>query len=517
MNQFNHEIKASLKKIDQENLSDIELQLILKQCFEKIGEFHLYSLGLKYYSYCERNADYEDDFLLDELLSEEEDEASAYGHVHDENCQHDHEHNHNHNHNHEHEHNHELNHENEIECCDHEEHIESPLLQQISATFEDYIKNFSKTGEVVSVNELLVIKEELKKLVAVLTAYGDQITFLENVYFKTRYTDEKMMALDTDETFSQRVVETLMLEENSAEIREHLKFIYPELPMRMTKNKFFGFVDQYFDRLKGINVEDVKNHVQLLKETFDPRVVEGYGEYVEQIAVELKRVEDVLRDGNTADKDSAYHFLYHLTEDKNELLEDALDIAELLNHLVGISLCELEKDNQGFGIFNQLVERPSDEEQLASLFEAIEVSYEPLGEHLLKVSQVIEHLQSKESLIRQLDKAFMLNELIYAFELSKEGYFIERPHKKSEIVPNLKELALIKAELIELMESTFASEERLFRRSRMSLMMSVFQIVHTSGQEIYDYIYQAISSCDVKGEKIMSMQNIYSYINDLTD
>jgi len=209
--------------------------------------------------------------------------------------------------------------------------------------------------------------------------------------------------------------------------------------------------------------------------------------------------------------------LYHLTEDKNELLDDALDIAELLNHLIGISLCEVDIDNLGFSVFSQLISRPEEEEQLADLFEEVESSYEPLGESLIKVTQLIDYLRNKATEICSVDQVFLINELEYAYELSKEGYFIDRPRKKEQNVPSLKELALIKMELIQLMESTFASEERMFRRSRMSLMMSIFQIVHSTGQEIHDYIYQAISSCDVKGEKIMSMQNIYSYINDLTD
>ncbi len=126
--------------------------------------------------------------------------------------------------------------------------------------------------------------------------------------------------------------------EQSADIREHLKYIYPELPMRMHKNKFLGMIDQYFEKLKGIAYDDLHNHIKILKESFDPKTVEGYGLIAPNIATDLEKIEKVLIEGSDEEKRQCIPSYVHLTEDKNICLEKALDIAEIINHLIGIVL-----------------------------------------------------------------------------------------------------------------------------------------------------------------------------------
>ncbi len=174
-------------------MNEMDVELLIELCSEKICDFHLYSLGLKYYSYLERNRDFEDP---------------------ESGCDH--------------------------KDCDHDEKITCASLMDLKKVFEDYVGDFAANGSLPRVNRLMDMRGELKNHVSVLTAYGDQITLLENVYFKSRYTDEKMVAMDTDEEFARKVVEQLMAGDNASEIREHLKIIYPELPMRMTKSKFYS-------------------------------------------------------------------------------------------------------------------------------------------------------------------------------------------------------------------------------------------------------------------------------------
>ena len=518
MNQFMNESKRLLKKIEQKNMELADINQLITLCNEKVCDFHLYSLGMKYYSYLERNHDVEDDLDVDledyvkydqkyEQGDEESDEivqGEEIGHVHDESCNHDHDdHDHDDHEHHDHEHHEKL-------TCD--------SMDLLKETFEDFMKHFTKTGQLPTVNELLDLRHELSEHVTALTAYGDQISMLENVYYKSRYNEEKMISMESDEAFSQNVVEQLMATENSADIREHLKYIYPELPMRMTNNRFFSFVDAYFDKLKGIPTVDVKKHIQIIKETFDPRFAEGYGEIAPEIANEIEKVKEIFITGDQNAKDSGYHYLYHLTEEKNEILEIGLDIAELLNHLLALVLCNLDiEESRVYKIVSPLLNGERSPTALADVFEDVELNYEPLGEAMTTVDTLIDHVDQDKDLLEEFDRTFLINELKFAFELTKEGYFIDRPYRKDDTVSSLKELNMIKNDLIGQMEEVLSNDDRIIRRSRMSIMMSIFQIVHATGQEIYDHIYSSISNCKIKGEKVMSMQNIYSYLNDFIE
>ncbi len=499
MSQFNNEMKTLSKKLMNNQLKKEDIDLAINLCGRKIGDFQLYSLALKYYSYMER---------YHGSIDEDVDDFIQYEGDHD----HDHNHDHGYDHGHDHGHNHDHHHDCEGISCE--------SLEEATDIFENYLESMARGELLPELNQLLELREILKNHVQVLTAYGDEITLLENVYYKSRYNDENMMVMESDESFAKRVTDVLMATENSTEIREHLKIVYPELPMRMTKNKFFGFVDAYFTKLQGIPTVDVKNHIQMIKESFDPKCVEGYGQIAGEIARELENVKGVLldKDGSKADKDSAYHHMYHLTEDKNVLLEKALDVQELLNHVIGLCLVKFDGEkSEVYTSIRPLLQNEKDETVLAGVFENVESNYELLGDALIKVSSLIDSMLERKPILEGLDSLFDIEELRYAFELTKEGYFIERPHEKDEAVPGFNELALIKNELVGYMDEVLSNEGRTMRRGRMSLMMSIFQIVHTTGQEIYDHIYGSLTSCNVKGEKVMSMQNIYAYLNQFMD
>ncbi len=166
----------------------------------------------------------------------------------------------------------------------------------------------------------------------------------------------------------------------------------------------------------------MKNHVQLLKETFDPTSVEGYGEFAGEIAAELDKVKETFVSGTSGDKDSGYHYLYHLTDDKNEILEQGLDVAELMNHLLAITLIGANKsESRVFDVVKPLLVGESAEHILADVFEDVETNYEPLSEALIKVSVMLDKLIENDELIDRWDKRFEINELRFAFELTKEG------------------------------------------------------------------------------------------------
>ncbi|MBN2222812.1 MAG: hypothetical protein JW708_11445 [Vallitaleaceae bacterium] len=468
-------MKKMIKKLRAELVGDYNPnhdQLFrdsIEACDEILVKFHLYSLGLKYYAYLERNI---------------EDE----------------------------------------ELCEHEDCHHAPLqgideIEDATKLISKYMTAFREKAQLPTFNELYELRESLFNTVKVLTAYGDYISLLENFYYKTRYSEEKLLPMDSDEEFSRKVVEKLMAMENTTEIREHLKYIYPELPMRMHKNRFYSILDEYFQKLQGIPFEDVKNHIQVLKETYSPESVLFYEEIGEWIAKELRQVAKVFADGNESDMDSAYHHLYHLTDDKNKLLDKALDLAELLNHLLGIALSTLDsmEENTVYHSIKKIFTLETPEEELFEVFHGVEEEYEKLGEGLMEIGQVIDLLLQKKEDYYNEDNDLKFNELRFSYELTREGYFIDKPYEKDQKIPSYQELNFLKQDVINLIEEVSKEEHRYMKRARMSQMMSILQLVHGSGQEIYDYIYGAISSCDNLGEKVMAMQNIYSYMSDLEE
>ena len=492
MKRLNHEIKQFLKNINNNAFDQELVGKVINVSNEKINAFHMYSLGLKYYSFLEREQD----------MQHEEKEAL---------CDHDHHHDYHHDH------------DKDFSLINEEKvSIEErlcPEVIEVEQRVQEIVHELQNKKMIPSMDELSLLRKSLEGQVYVLTAYGDQISLLENLYYKNRYKNEKMVTMESDESFARKVTEMLMSFEESIDIREHLKYIFPELPMRMHKNKFLGMVDQYFEKLKGIPYEDLQNHIKILKETFDPKTVEGYGIIAPSIAHDLEKVEDTLCNANDEEKDSAYHHMFHLTEDKNICLEKALDITEIINHLMGMTLTYKEDilNPEEFEKIACLLSLDTTEAELADVFKLVEEKYEPLGEAMLQIGMFIDRLKEHQKEKLSEEVAHRFNRLHYAFDLSKDGYFIERPYIRDVEVPTYKELMMIKKDVLNTVEERLNQDHRMLRRSRMSLMMGTLQIIYENGQSIYDYIYHAISSCHETGEKVMSMQNIYSYLNDFIE
>ncbi len=474
---------------------------------EALSKFHLITLGLKYYSFLEREEDQE------ESAHEHDDHHHDHHHHEDEN-EHDHHHDHHH-HEDENEHDHHHDHHHH---AGHKITLESGELNLLVYRLKEIVTGLKNSGMLPTMSELTQIRDELEQQAKVLTAYGDMISLLENVYYKNRYSSETLLAMDSDEAFSKRVVEQLMAIEDTNEIREHLRYIYPELPMRMHKNKFFGFVDAYFEKLAGIAEHSVNNHLEILTESFYPEGVEGYGALFGEIADRLESYKVIMSEDEESAMDEAYHEMYHLTEAKNELLEKALDTAEIINHLMGIVLStdDLQED-ETYHVVKRLLELNHEEMDLVEVFDYVEENYEPLGEALMEVSFSLDKLMEAGNSDDENIQMHMLRKLEYAFLLTKEGYFIQRPESLDLTPIDRHGLMFKKQELIERMEEVFNSDSREIRRGRMSVMMGIFQMNHSNAQEIYDHIHYSIASCSNVGEKVMCMQNIYSYMNQLID
>ncbi len=492
MKRFNHVIKQFSKKLDNHEFSKELYEEVIEESKMKLNNFHMYSLGLKYYSFLEREEDMASDIAT-------------------QTCEHVHHHDYHHDH--------------DMDLpisSDDETALEKklcPEIIEVQQRLQEIVDQFRDTMMIPSIDELDALRKSLENQVFALTAYGDQISLLENVYYKSRYKNTTMVSMETDEVFARKVTEMLMSFEQSADIREHLKYIYPELPMRMHKNKFLGMIDQYFEKLKGIAYDDLHNHIKILKESFDPKTVEGYGLIAPNIATDLEKIEKVLIEGSDEEKDSAYHHMFHLTEDKNICLEKALDIAEIINHLIGIVLTydEAYLNVDVYEKLKCLLTLDTSEDELAEVFKLVEEKYEPLGEAMLHIGMVIDRINEQDVSALDDEQAHLFNQLQYAFNLSKDGYFIERPYVKDMTVPSYKELMMIKNDVVNTMQERLNQDNRMLRRSRMSLMMGTLQIVHENGQSIYDHIYHSISACHEIGEKVMSMQNIYSYLNDFIE
>ncbi len=442
------------------------LDELLKLSSGVLNRFHLYSLGLKYYSFLEREKD--------------EIQYNKDGNVVETIC---------------------------------------PEVVRVRRRLNEVIVGLHDDMIIPDVVEMQRLKDVIEEHVHVLVAYGEQMELLESIYNTVSEENHDLTCFEKDEAFARYVCEIVMALEDAMEIREHLTYIYQELPVRIHKNKFLGMAEAYIERFRGIPLKDVQAHIQMLNEKFNPKSIQGYGRVATDIFDDLERAEKIMLDKVDQRNEEIYQQLFLTMEQKNSCIEYALDCVEIINHCMGLGYTAMseEIDETEYQAIVQLLDINTSDEALDSIFEMVEENYEILLETMVYIDSFLERSEELEGDVLPEYVTERLYYLKLGKLLAREGYFNEDPRKEVEEIPSHKEFMLVKRGWVHTLEETLKQENRLLQRARMSRLLGVFNILHETGQEIYDYIYYALKECNNTAEKVNRMQAIRDYLKEYID
>lgn len=405
-------------------------------------------------------------------------------------------------------------HTEESHHCHHENVLKDKMLHEIRQDFlrisYECAKNMQKKEGTKKeyLQQIEELSKQIEHYVYVLSAYGDQMVLLDHVYTKTMQKKQNMEQFESDEMFAKKVTDTILASENNYEIREDLRYVYTQLPVRFTMNKFQEFIDGYFRLFKGATKKSVQNHIKILKDTAVPESVDGFMTVNSTIGTKLIEAPLVLQKEDQEKKQALYHELLHIADDKNEVLDDLVAIQIMLNHLQGMLLTSehMRKEKDIKTVKALIAYEESDKEQ-GILLELAD--YEEDFEKLLEEMQYVEGILED---IYCVDDSYI--PLKIANKLASDVIFLEEDEYGDEVYTE-EELQVLNDEFTKFLKSAFKKDIKEMKRTRMSVLLGIFQAAHHSGQQIYEHIYNAISLCDNKTEKILAMQSIYAYINQV--
>lgn len=375
-----------------------------------------------------------------------------------------------------------------------------------------------------SIEKLDAIRNEIISIMEVVTSYVDRLRVFEHVINRVeyRFKDAKF----DDDYYNNRLTNDLMhyifSDNDSAAVNNRISEVIEQLPMRLTKNKFYEYLREAFTLYKDSQVGTVDDFAYALKttgmlyepegfKTMFPKVYEIYQD------IEAAKYQDISK-GNY---DSSNAKLTIASEKMSATADIYVMFAQLVNDLYTILLSKpyvlgdvdetiraeqvirvIAGDFRHWTADNaSLMEERLDD--LTDNFISFEGKQERIGETVFANDFAVEDVLGKynDELVQfgMLEEYEKLSDII---KLQSGSDFILLHEDKSKYETAGSEYAdKVCNELIEAFENSFENMDRIVRRSVMSSVLAQLPIFFNSVDEIQGYINMSLMFCSDASEK----------------
>lgn len=386
-----------------------------------------------------------------------------------------------------------------------EDELEAPAMEVIERAAAALLEDGSKDG---LEEELAFWRKELREQMDVLSAYVDRLEVYQYVLNRVELRfDEQLEELD-EAVFVQKVMQHIFSTKDNVAINGLIKEVIGQLPVRMTKGKYFERLKNSLSIYKGADKSSLDSMLYVLRTAallYHP-AKEGqcYQEYGE--------MEEKLRKADFSNITKEEHQeLERLLEEAGDGLLEEMDactlLAEAVNHFYGAYLLAEELGAEG---------KPAPEVQ--GLFAAAKAGC------MAEAEQELERLEGRQE--RLLNREMTLEKglfeadpkdpsvqtLLMAQAFGTNNLFMEFDFEKEESMVDAQMLAEEIKKLTEELKELFAGNSRLINRAIMANTLSKLPVFFDSFKEVMEYLKNALAQCHDLAEKNMSMNLIYHII-----
>jgi len=396
---------------------------------------------------------------------------------------------------------------------------EAPQTQQMT----DYLKRLnSLIGECISGKEvnkdLLALRKDMTREVEVLTSYADCFQIFE--YILNRM-ERKFISSgktnDGDEAFLKRLMEFITDTSDSAVMNGRIKQIMGQLPVRLTKQKFYSLLMEGLSVYLGSPRENLRDMMYTLRTESMVSLPEGMEaghkdiyeilqqfkrmnyrdmtfESYEEASAKLSYASQVL-----TDESGFYVMLQDVINDLCVLmfakLDAVIDVSEEEFYRSVISGIQVKLDQEDFTV---------GEDEFLDQLTQLEGRQEAYYERYLKVEVLNEESADDADYIRSMNVDRLLSGSSFAELMIEEGRET-LSGEESAIVDKSYFDQQTEAYIHEL-EELFADAPKPVVRAVMAKVLSDLPVYFNSIDEIQEYVRGSLSSCLDHAEKETCME-----------
>ena len=136
------------------------------------------------------------------------------------------------------------------------------LYEIVDAFFE---QKPSKEERGAFAAELLKLRQGVVDRMQVITAYVDQFVVYEYILNRVQYRFEDLELLPEDSVFAQELVKFIFSTQDNVTINDNIRFVIGQLPMRMTRGKYFELIKNSISVYKGSDKSSLDGFIYMFR------------------------------------------------------------------------------------------------------------------------------------------------------------------------------------------------------------------------------------------------------------
>lgn len=380
-------------------------------------------------------------------------------------------------------------------------------------------KNKCETSDMEMISD---VRNTITAKMKVLTSYTDAFEMYEYILNRKEYSypenmnDESQKMLDElDEQkvseFAEEIYRFVFADQDKVAVNSKLQAIIGQLPVRMTKNRFYDILGDTLDIYNGVEKESLDQFIEMIENTALISLPDGFEtEYPElHEALELLRAGDYIGldiDGyrklaDVLDKSAAF---------LNSVVTEYMLIIELVNDMYVMMLALSSKNSVSEGcrkamsVIEKAVAVDGDDmEEVYTLLGDIVGEQEQAGEHKVMLESAVYDITTgyTDDIARyELDQVY--RDLGIMDKLLSGSMFVDIDNISVMGVLNVDTdyIAACKEKLVDKFAALFAQNSMTVNRAVMAKILSNIPVFFNNTDEIKEYIDGSLTRCRDKSE-----------------
>ena len=362
--------------------------------------------------------------------------------------------------------------------------------------------------------EALSLRKESTQIMELLSAYTDRFTVYEYVLnrLEYRFSGASLEAGYSDEDMTQK----LSSETDQTVRQSMLVSIIEQLPMRMTRKRFFQVLAEGMDAYKGSDKEAVDGQLFMLRTA---AMLEEPAEFKQSFPAFYEVVETFKQAPLSTVSEAEWNKLHDMLADAMEELNSQMDrmllLQELINDLCVVTMTEgctwTEQHKTCSSIISFTLTPGTDEAALNAMLTALEGIQEQYSMTFQEKSTLVDELMqsSKEQLSEQgMLETFSKLEVLSKLLSSSRFADIEQKQESETVEASYIEEQT--AALISELETFLKSSSKPLARAVMAKLVTMVPLFIRDYNQLEEYIQNSLSSCSDVAEKLACIEIIRS-------
>lgn len=409
---------------------------------------------------------------------------------------------------------------------------EKQLLTKLNQIIQESIlTEFSGDKMENNVNNLDSLRNQVIKEMKILTSYTDVFQNYEYVLNRIEYRFCNDTINTDDKNLAAKILNYIFETKDNVVINDRIKEIIGELPIRMTKTKYFDIIKNSLANYEGADISSVNTYLYMLKSSAMLYHPDG----IETAHLDLRELKTRLETCDYKNiSEEEYSILTGEISKAAEYIKETVDfyyaLQEVINHLYVMILMApyafaVNEKISDKVIYQQIVKDiyhsfqseaistiPKETEEKLSCTEGLQETLYTQIQVLESVMPVIRtnHIAMVDNIM--LGRSFQC--LCMAEILLSNSLFVEFNSTQEDKKADSAYIIQVQQELIELLTKMFHNNSKNLYRAVVANTINKMPIFFQSINDIQEYIMNSLEYCRDFAEKAASVNIINSYLEN---